>query len=86
MDDVLIKIFKRMKIIDRLQSPTPKLFQWLRNIGLVLAAVGGVLLASPIELPEWLNDLGGYLTVAGGVLGAVSQLTVVDGVNKDDTG
>ena len=30
--------------------------------------------------------LGGYLTVAGGVLGAVSQLTVVDGVNTDDSG
>ncbi|MDM1137833.1 hypothetical protein OBK16_12040 [Empedobacter falsenii] len=75
-----------MKIVDRLQSPTPKLFQWLRNIGLVLAAVGGVLFAPPTELPEWLNNLGGYLTVAGGVLGAVSQLTVVDGVNKDDTG
>ena len=75
-----------MKIVERIQSPTPKLFQWLRNIGLVLAAVGGVLLASPIELPEWLNNLGGYLTVAGGVLGAVSQLTVVDGVNTDDSG
>ena len=75
-----------MKIVERIQSPTPKLFQRLRNIGLVLAAVGGVVMASPVALPEWLNDLGGYLTVAGGVLGAVSQLTVVDNVKSDDSG
>ncbi|MBF0596391.1 hypothetical protein IM532_02750 [Faecalibacter sp. WQ 117] len=75
-----------MKIVDRIQSPTPKLFQLLRNIGLVLAAIGGVLLASPVDLPSWLNDLGGYLTVAGGVLSSVSQLTVVDGVNTHDSG
>ena len=75
-----------MKIVERIQSPTPKLFQRLRNIGLVLAAVGGVVVASPVALPLWIVNIGGYLTVAGGVLGAVSQLTVVDGVNTDDSG
>ena len=75
-----------MKIVDRIQSPTPKLFQRLRNIGLVLAAVGGVVIASPVALPIWIVNIGGYLTVAGGVLGAVSQLTVQDGVNKNDSG
>ena len=75
-----------MKIVERIQSPTPKLFQRLRNIGLVLAAVGGVVMASPVALPLWIVNIGGYLTVAGGVLGAVSQLTVVDNVKSDDSG
>ena len=75
-----------MKIVERIQSPTPKLFQRLRNIGLVLAAVGGVVVTSPVALPLWIVNIGGYLTVAGGVLGAVSQLTVVDNVKSDDSG
>jgi uncharacterized membrane protein HdeD (DUF308 family) len=67
-----------MNIIKRAQAPTPKLFRVLRNAGLVLAAVGGVLLTAPVSLPAGLISLGGYLTVAGGVLSAVSQITVTD--------
>lgn len=73
-----------MKIVERLQSPTPKLFQRLRNVGLAMAAIGGVVIASPVVLPVWLITVSGYLTVAGGMIGAISQLTVKDGVNKDD--
>lgn len=67
-----------MNILKRAQSPTPKLFQVLRNLGLVLAAVGGTLIASPVTLPAVLVSIAGYLTVAGGVLSAVSQLAVED--------
>lgn len=64
-----------MKIVKQAQAPTPKFFKVLRNIGLVLAAVGGTILAAPIALPAAVTAVGGYLIVAGGVASAVSQLT-----------
>ena len=64
-----------MNLIKRAQAPTPKFFKVLRNIGLVLAAVGGTILAAPVALPIVITTIGGYLTVAGGVVSAVSQLT-----------
>lgn len=72
-----------MNIIDRAQAPTPKLFKVLRNVGLVLATVGGVLLTAPVSLPVTIVTIGGYLTVAGGVLSAVSQITVDDAKSKE---
>jgi uncharacterized membrane protein HdeD (DUF308 family) len=69
-----------MNIIKRVKSPTPKFFKVLRNIGLVLAAVGGTILAAPIALPVVVTTIGGYVAVAGGVISAVSQLTTT----KDD--
>ena len=63
------------KIINRAKAPTPKFFKVLRNIGLVLAAVGGTILAAPVALPAIVVTVGGYVAVAGGVLSAVSQLT-----------
>jgi len=72
-----------MNIIDRAKAPTPKIFKVLRNAGLVLATVGGVLLTAPVVLPATIITVGGYLTVAGGVLSAVSQITVDE--NKKQT-
>ena len=69
-----------MNIIKRVKSPTPKFFKVLRNIGLVLAAVGGTILAAPVALPVIVTSVAGYLAVAGGVISAVSQLTTT----KDD--
>jgi len=66
------------KIVNRATAPTPKFFKVLRNIGLVLAAVGGTILAAPIALPVIVTTIGGYLAVAGGVLTATSQLTTTD--------
>lgn len=73
-----------MNIIKRVKSPTPKFFKVLRNIGLVLAAVGGTILAAPVALPTIVVTVGGYVAVAGGVLSAVSQLTTKkeDGITK----
>ena len=64
-----------MTIIKRAKAPTPKFFKVLRNIGLVLAAVGGSILAAPVTLPVAIVSIGGYVAVAGGVISAVSQLT-----------
>ena len=66
------------KIVNRATSPTPKFFKVLRNVGLVLAAVGGTILAAPIALPVLVTTIGGYMAVAGGVLTATSQLTRTD--------
>ena len=70
------KEMKEMTIMQRLQAPTPKFFRILRNVGLGLAAAGGVLVATPVALPARLITLGGYLIVAGSVATAVAQSTV----------
>ena len=62
-----------MSIIDRFKSPTPKFFRVLRNIGLCLAAAGGVLVAAPVAIPGTLVTFGGYLIVAGSVATAICQ-------------
>lgn len=61
------------KIITRLKEPTPKFFKVLRNVGLGLAAAGGVLVAAPISIPAAVVTIGGYLIVAGSVATAISQ-------------
>lgn len=55
-----------MNVIKRAKAPTPKFFKLLRNIGLVMAAVGGSIVAAPIVLPLTIVTLGGYLAVVGG--------------------
>ena len=67
-----------MNIVQRAKAPTPKFFKLLRNIGLILATVGGTILAAPITLPIVVSTSAGYLAVAGGVMTAVSQLTTTD--------
>jgi hypothetical protein len=63
-------------IIQRVQSPTPKFFKKLRNIGLAVAAIAGTIVTVPVALPAVLVKVAGYLVVAGGVLGGASQTTV----------
>jgi uncharacterized membrane protein HdeD (DUF308 family) len=70
------------KVIRRLTDPTPKFFKVLRNVGLVLATVGGTLVTAPVSLPIIVTTIGGYVAVAGGVISAVSQLTTSDKENN----
>ena len=65
-----------MTIIDRLTSPTPSFFAKLRNIGLILAAISGAIIAAPMALPAAVITIAGYVAVAGSVVSAVSQATV----------
>ena len=67
---------KTMNLIERLKAPTPKIFRIFRTTGLILAAAGGTVLASPIALPATIITIGGYLAVAGGVMTAVSQVAI----------
>lgn len=70
------------QVITRLQAPTPKFFKVLRNVGLGLAAVGGVLVSAPVALPTLVVSIGGYLIVAGSVATAVSQAVTTEEKQK----
>ena len=65
-----------MSIQERMQSPTPPFFAKLRNWSILLAAVSGTLLTSPVALPAVVIQVAGYLAVAGAVASAVSQAAV----------
>ncbi|WP_417857274.1 hypothetical protein [Xanthomarina gelatinilytica] len=73
-----------MKIQERLKSPTPPFFKKLRNIGIILAATGGAILAAPITLPSAIITVATYLTVAGTVASTVSQAVVSDKKGKSE--
>jgi hypothetical protein len=64
------------QIINRLQEPTPPFFKKIRNIGLVIAAIGTSILASPVALPVLLINIAGYVVVAGGVMSTIGQAAV----------
>jgi hypothetical protein len=64
-----------MNFINRIKAPTPGLFKKIRNAGLAMAAVSGVMLASPVPLPQQLIKVAGYMAVAGGVASAICQVT-----------
>lgn len=66
----------RMNLVERLDAPTPKFFKKMKMIGLMVAAVGATVIASPVALPAIAIKVAGYLTVAGSVMTVVSQSTV----------
>lgn len=67
---------RNLNLIGRVQEPTPKWFRIVRNLGLALSAVGGVLVAAPVSLPAAVVSVGGYLLLGGSIIGAVSQTAV----------
>lgn len=67
---------RNLNLISRIESPTPKWFRIVRNLGLGLSAVGGVLVAAPVALPAGIVTVGGYLLLGGSIIGAVSQTAV----------
>ena len=68
------------KVIQRIQAPTPKFFKMIRNAGLLLTAVGGVIATAPVSLPAVVITAAGYLAVAGGIASAISQTAI----HRDD--
>ena len=64
---------KNMNVVERVVAPTPKWFKILRTIGITLASVGGVIIASPIALPVGLVSAAGYLVLGGSIISIVSQ-------------
>lgn len=70
--DKLKSYFKRCGV------DTPPFFKKLRTIGLVVAAAGTTIIASPIALPAIVSTIGGYLIVGGSVATAMSQAAIAD--------
>ncbi len=73
-----------MKIIQRIQAPTPRLYQQIRNAGLVLTAAGAAILGTPVALPAKLVKAAGNLAVAGSVASAVSQTVTYEPTPKKE--
>lgn len=67
---------RNLNLISRVAEPTPKWFRILRNLGLVMSAVGCVLVATPVALPAAVVTVGGYLFLGGSIIGAVSQTAI----------
>lgn len=66
----------KMNLAERVLAPTPKWFKVLRTIGITLASVGGIIIASPVALPAALVSAAGYLILGGSIITAVSQTGV----------
>lgn len=75
-----------MNLVKRVTTKTPQFFKRVRNLGLILAAVSGAILAAPVTLPSALVAAAGYVALAGGVMSAVSQTAVVNepDIENDD--
>jgi uncharacterized membrane protein HdeD (DUF308 family) len=66
----------KMNLVERTLAPTPKWFKILRTVGIALASVGGIIIASPIVLPVGLVSAAGYLVLGGSIISVVSQTAV----------
>ena len=66
----------KMNLVERTLAPTPKWFKILRTVGIALASVGGVIIASPVALPVGLVSAAGYLVLGGSIISVVSQTAV----------
>ncbi|WP_348825647.1 hypothetical protein [Flavobacterium aestuarii] len=67
---------KNLNLAERVKAPTPKWFKVLRTVGIALASVGGVIIASPVALPVGLVSVAGYLVLGGSIISVVSQTAV----------
>ena len=67
---------KNMNVVERTLAPTPKWFKILRTVGIALASVGGVIIASPVALPVGLVSVAGYMILGGSIISVVSQTAV----------
>ena len=67
---------KNMNVVERTMAPTPKWFKILRTVGIALASVGGIIIASPVALPVGIVSAAGYLILGGSIISVVSQTGV----------
>jgi len=62
-----------LSLEERLNAPTPSFFKKIRNAGMILTAIAGVLAAAPVAIPA---GIVGYIATAGLVASAIAQTTV----------
>ena len=58
----------KINLAERVLAPTPKWFKVLRTVGIALASVGGIIIASPVALPVGLVSAAGYLVLGGSII------------------
>jgi len=56
----------------RWNSPTPKFWKKVQEIGVMIGSLGLILVTPPIGL----SVIGGYMITAGSIVGVLSQLTI----------
>ena len=66
----------KINLAERVLAPTPKWFKILRTVGIALASVGGIIIASPVALPVGIVSAAGYLILGGSIISVVSQTGV----------
>ena len=70
----------KLSLVERATAPTPPLFAWIRNIGVILAALAGAVITMQeqgVQLPEIVTVVADRVVVVSGIIAAiVSQLTV----------
>jgi uncharacterized membrane protein HdeD (DUF308 family) len=67
---------KSLNVVERVNAPTPKWFKTLRTVGIALASIGGIIIASPVALPVGLVSAAGYFVLGGSIISVVSQTAV----------
>lgn len=65
-----------MEILQRLTAPTPPFFRKVRNIGLVLTAIGAAVIGIPEQLPQTVGNIAGIMALIGSVMTGISQAAV----------
>jgi hypothetical protein len=60
----------------RCAADTPPFFRKLRLVGMIVAAVGATIIATPVALPAIVGTIGGYMLFGGTVATAISQAAV----------
>ncbi|SDA90885.1 hypothetical protein SAMN03080617_03347 [Algoriphagus alkaliphilus] len=64
------------EVKNRAMAPTPPFFQFLKNAGLIIAAVGIAVITAPGAVPAILLAYAGHAVTAGTILVSICQLTV----------
>lgn len=64
------------RVIQRMQQPTPRFFKHIRNVGLILTAMGTATLSTGVALPQLVTDIASYIVVAGAIATTVSQTAI----------
>ena len=67
---------QELNVVERMKAPTPRFFRVIRNVGVVLGAVGTTILTVGTALPVVVTTAAGYMIAAGAVAATVSQTTV----------
>jgi hypothetical protein len=67
-----------LSLKERVLAPTPKFWKKVQRIGILLTAIGTVVVTAPVALPAAIITAGSYVAFGGGLIAAMSQFTVED--------